>query len=105
LHNDEFTWDELLLLGFYDYYFYFCKFRDGDLYARDLDIPPVFHEFPENLGVLPHVPPCAFPHSCAPSSLKLGGTLDKLIDNILKLVGHWKLIKNNMKRFITMPSR
>jgi hypothetical protein len=28
-----------------------------------------------------------------------------LIDNILKLVGHWKLIKNNMKRFITMPSR
>jgi hypothetical protein len=40
LHNDEFAWDELLLLRFYHYFYYFYIFRDRDPYARDPDVPP-----------------------------------------------------------------
>jgi hypothetical protein len=48
-----YCWDFIINI-----YIFFYNFRDGDPYARD---PDIAHEFPQNLGVLPHIPLCVSP--------------------------------------------
>jgi hypothetical protein len=59
LHNDEIAWDDLLLLGFYHFYFYFYNFRDICPYARDPYMSTM--NFSNIWWVPPHVSHFAFP--------------------------------------------
>jgi len=65
LHNYEFAWDELLLLGFYHFYFYFYNFRDAPL-RWDPNVPLSYMNFPKILGVSPHAPHVCFPGPVLP---------------------------------------
>jgi hypothetical protein len=69
LHNDEFTCDELLFLGF----FFFFNFGDGATYAKDPNDSSSPMKFPKNwAGGSPHIPNVHFPVLVLPHCGNLG---------------------------------